>query len=51
MDNVNVGYNAKTNAVTIDFQKTKEVSEKTKKVFASYAQSIALNGGDKNDIL
>ena len=30
MDNVNVGYNAKTNAVTIDFQKTKEVSEKQK---------------------
>ena len=49
MDNVQVGYNDKTNSVTIGFGKTKEVSEKTKKFFASYAQSIVLNGGDKND--
>ena len=49
MDNVDVGYNEKTNDVTVNFGKAKEVTEKTKKFFASYAQSIALNGGDKNE--
>ena len=49
MDNVNVDDNAKTNAVTKILMKAKDLS-KNKKVFnKSYAQSIALNGGDKNE--